>query len=254
MTKLNSADAFHIGASAAASAVYVGATKVWPVSSVPTFVTSGFGYQSHYGDPLVTSAFDVAAGSLICLVITYSDNASYLTTVTDSAGNVYTKGKTATGTTDYNITTTIYYCLASAAKVGNVVTLRFPGSEPELACVIATVFSPATWSYDATGSAVVAHVYAAGPISSPSMATASKGVFISAASVSYNGPTTQSFYFNPAETLITSIQHGATTGVGYKFNAAAVGAMVYQATSYNVGGAPTDNISGNALFASFTYT
>lgn len=253
MTKLNDADKIYLGSSLAA-AVYAGSVKVWPAtSSTPSLLTSATGYNTHYGDTCTSSAFDVPAGALTFVYVTYSDNPSYLGSITDDAGNTYTQGATASGTSDYNITTTIYYCASSIAKTGNTVSLHFPGNNPELQSIVVLVFSPATWSYDAAGSQVVAHPYAAGPIQSSAMSTAGKGVMISGVSISYNGPSTQDFYFSDG-TLAESIQHGATTGVAVAFNASAIASHVFEATAFNLGGGDkTSNISGNGLFASFTY-
>jgi SPP1 family predicted phage head-tail adaptor len=220
-------------------------------SPSPALVASASGQSQTYTAALASTAFDTAAGDLVVAVVTSSDTVP-ASSITDTAGNTFILAKTVQGTGDYNIATSVYYTLSSNAKIGNVATANFPGSEPHFSSLLVITFRGATWTYDAAGSHEVTHPYAPGPISSGALSTSGAGVLISAISKSEThsvGPT-QSWAFSNG-TLAIDEQFAVPSAAAAQINTGAVTGP-FTVSGYNAsGGNPTSNFNGNAVFVSF---
>lgn len=109
--------------------------------------------DSYISPPFSSGAFDAVAGSLILVAVMQSRmNDRTINSVTDSAGNTYTK---ATFTQDNGDTEgqglALWYCASSAAKTGNVVSCNNAGDWINITGIrVLQVSTPAgkSWSYD----------------------------------------------------------------------------------------------------------
>lgn len=123
--------------------------------ATPTFVSrvhcTPAADGSFVSPPFVSGAFDAVATNLIVVAIAqyrYTDRP--ITTVTDTAGNTYTKAAyVAQSAYDADLGIACWYCLSSAAKTGNVVTLNNGGNSLNQFGASVLQWSGGTWTYAA---------------------------------------------------------------------------------------------------------
>jgi hypothetical protein len=106
--------------------------------------------------PYVSGSFDAVLGNLIAVLAAQDDYGTRpITGCTDTAGNTYTKASYVATTGTRAII--CYYCLSSAAKTGNVVSLAAGSSLKEKGSAVLQ-FSGGTWTY-AGGAGYTAGAY-----------------------------------------------------------------------------------------------
>lgn len=130
-------------------------------------------------------AFNAVAGNLIVVAIRFEQTGgNSITSVTDTAGNTYTAGTAYTIQSGSPATVSqLWYCLSSAAKTGNVITVTQSGGSGGMAnyfdcSAIQYQASAGTWSLSSqTG---VGTDYAPLPVTTPSFNMGTNSVAVAA--------------------------------------------------------------------------
>jgi len=181
------------------------------------------GYSS---STLVLGAFNAIAGQLIRVRVAW-DSAYSITSITDTAGNTYTPGNFQ-DETYHRVRSQCFYCLSSAAKTGNVITINFNHTLGVPSAALAEHWQApgsAAWSYDATGSTPPNATAADGPynatsLTSPAFNTAGPGVVLYAGGDTNDGVptgTAQTDYGFGSDTYLGWVGSGALFD-GYRIN------------------------------------
>ena len=171
-----------------------------------------------------SNAFDCAAGDLVIIATTWEEwPAGTTSSISDTSGNTYT-GLGVVTNPDANVRLQLWYCLASAAKTGNVVTLSVPGCQSAPTQLRVVTYNPGVshhFVFDTYAQASAGFSY--GDISTAPFNTAGQGVVFVAFANNYGSitpwaqpaPANFSYIDNTAGPLTIMEQRttGALTGV-----------------------------------------
>lgn len=193
-------------------------------SSVTTNSTSS-------SSTIATPAFNAASGNLIVVGVAWgvNDGATDVT-LSDTAGNTYTKVGTVTFNESSQSRITLFYRLSSAAQTSNIVTATFTTNVSFPAGIYAVQYnaSSGSWSYDATGTVSASGNYATNPLTSASFSTAGAGVMsMFAANHYYTNTNTSSF---TGETNLTAATHPSVIWAAERINSSAQSSTTVSAT------------------------
>jgi len=148
-------------------------------------------------------AFNVPAGALV-LVKLGTLNTGGITSISDTAGNTYLTA------ISYNYETMgeIWYCLSSAAKTGNVITVNFSNGNTYYG-LTGEAYTGGTFAFDATNSGSVQGGFTSSPLVSGTV-NASAGSLIATAFTQYSESLTASTAAqSPGSVINTAVCAGA---------------------------------------------
>lgn len=173
------------------------------ISSVVS-VDPGGSFESSRATP----SFDAVAGNLIVVNVVYSQTGgNTITSVSDTAGNTYTAGTTgSTVNASTNTVTQQWWCLSSAAKTGNIITVTQSGGTGGMSGtldVVAVQYQSSTGTWSRTTGVVGGTDYVAMPMTTSAFNMAANSVAVASIGSYYNNTLPISTY---GDTLVTTQQ------------------------------------------------